>query len=233
MVYRLISHFLSHSVAPRLTQCLLCGDSAGSSGLCIPCANELPFLYSACQYCALPLPPSANGCARCLQQPPSFTRASAAWHYAFPIGQLVQRFKYQNDLATGHSLALLAAPRVAPSTDRPDLLVPVPLHWRRYWSRGYNQAQLIATEFAAQWEIPLATRLLRKHSSSETQQQLKRAQRLRNLQHSFSVHGPVTGLHIGLVDDVITTGATLEAAARTLLEAGAARVSAYALARTP
>ncbi|MFC6981225.1 ComF family protein [Microbulbifer taiwanensis] len=206
---------------------------ASHSGLCAPCAAELPCLHSACMRCALPLAAGANVCARCLQQPPFFATASAAWHYAFPIGQLVQRFKYRNDLAAGHSLAQLAAEHLSPGIEQPDLLVPIPLHWRRYWSRGYNQAQLIATEFGRRWRIPVDARLLRKLAGGDTQQQLKRAQRLRNLRGSFVASRPVDGLHIGLVDDVITTGATLDAAARTLLDTGAVKVSAYTLARTP
>ncbi len=233
MVYRPISHLLSRSLSPRLALCLLCGDAADRGGLCTPCSAELPWLHSACARCALPLPGSATSCPRCLQQPPSFASARAAWHYAFPIGQLVQRFKYRGDLAAGHSLAQLAAIHIPPQEDVPDLLVPVPLHWRRYWSRGFNQAQLIAEEWGRRWQIPVNARLLRKVAAGDTQQQLKRAQRLRNLSRSFAVRKPVDGLHIGLVDDVITTGATLEAAARTLLEGGAGRISAFALARTP
>lgn len=218
-------------------RCLLCnGAPVQASGVCAPCCAELPWLAQACRHCALPLPPSpiqgTGACARCLQLPPSFSRAHAAWHYAFPVGQLVQRFKYRKDLAAGHSLAQLAADHLRPQT-APDLLLPIPLHWRRFLGRGYNQAQLIAEQFARAWRIPLAPRLLRKHTYTGTQQQLDRAQRLGNLRHSFRAGGQVAGLHIGLVDDVITTGATLEAAAQTLLAAGTAEVSAFALARVP
>lgn len=234
MVYRLLSQFLSRSLA----RCLLCGDScAHHSGLCGGCRAELPTLHAACDRCALPLPPSPSNsgrtCPRCLQQPPAFASARAAWHYAFPVGQLVQRFKYRGDLAAGHSLARLAAARLEPADSRPDLLVPIPLHWRRYWGRGFNQAQLIAAEFGHQWRLPVAVRLLRKRRIGASQQTLSRARRLQNLVHSFRVQGEIERLHIGLVDDVITTGATLEAASRALLDAGAWRISTYALARTP
>jgi ComF family protein len=226
MVYSFLSSQLAH--------CLLCSNrGAETSGVCMDCRRELPFLVDACRRCALPLPAGSQTCAKCLQQPPAFAGARAAWHYAFPVGQLIQRFKYRRDLAAGHSLALLAAEYLKPVDDLPDLLLPVPLHWRRYWSRRYNQAQLIATEFGRQWDIPAPARLLRKRSATNTQQQLKRQQRLRNLRESFTASRKVAGLHIGLVDDVITTGATLEAAAQTLLAAGAARVSAFALARVP
>ena len=229
MVYRLISQFLSR----QLTRCLLCHDRAEGAGLCAPCTDELPALVQACHRCALPLPPAAETCPQCLQRPPAFARARAAWHYAFPLAQLLQRFKYQGDLAAGRTLAQLAAAPLAPHSDPPDLLLPVPLHWRRYWRRGFNQAQLIATEFGRQWGLPVNPGLLRKRSASAAQQQLGRSQRLHNLQHSFYLRRPLPGLHVGLVDDVITTGATLEAASRTLLDAGATRVSAFALARTP
>lgn len=230
MVYKPISDFLSR----KLTRCVLCGDAGpGLCGICGPCLGELPQLLHACSLCALPLPATANTCPHCLQQPPTFASARAAWHYAFPIGQLIQRFKYRGDLVAGHSLAQLAATQLQPREQKPDLLVPVPLHWRRYWRRGFNQAQLIAAEFGRQWRIPVSARLLRKGRAGTTQQQLKRAQRLRNLSHSFAVRGAVDGLHIGLIDDVITTGATLEAVSRVLIDAGAWRISTYALARTP
>ncbi|MBB3062629.1 ComF family protein [Microbulbifer rhizosphaerae] len=229
MVYKYLSHLLSRGLA----RCVLCAAGpAEPDGVCEPCRGELPYLHSACHRCALPLPQPAGACANCLQQPPPFASARAAWHYAFPVGQLIQRFKYHRDLAAGHSLALLAADHIRPN-ERPDLLVPIPLHWRRYLTRGYNQAQLLASEFGRQWNIPVKPRLLHKHTATGTQQQLKRGQRLRNLRDSFRVRGTPVGLHIGLVDDVITTGATLEAAARCLLEVGAARVSTFALARTP
>lgn len=157
----------------------------------------------------------------------------ACWYYAYPIGQLIQRFKYHKDFVAGEFLAQLAAERLQPQCHTPEVLVPIPLHWRRQWRRGYNQAQLVAAVFSRQWHIPLAMSLLRKPRPSSAQQELKRHWRLKNLRQSFYAHAQVQGLHIGLVDDVITTGATLEAATQTLLNAGAKKVTAYALARTP
>ncbi|WP_295797381.1 ComF family protein [uncultured Microbulbifer sp.] len=218
-----------------LSRCLLChaGDTGGS-GICRPCRTELPALQHACSLCALPLANAGDHlCPRCLQQPPPLAGGHACWFYAYPVAQLIQRFKYQGDLAAGRSLAEVAATELEPVGDRPDVLVPIPLHWRRQLSRGYNQAYLIAEIFARHWRIPLDTRLLRKTARTGSQSQLKRRQRLKNLSSSFRAGPRVSGLHIGLVDDVITTGATLEAAAETLLQAGAAEVSAYALARTP
>ncbi|WP_444920844.1 ComF family protein [Microbulbifer sp. CnH-101-G] len=229
MVYSLMPSLLTR----HLARCLLCGDRADEFGICTSCTRELPYLGQACESCALPLASSARLCPSCLRQPPHCQRVQAAWQYAYPVNQLIQRFKYQRDLAAGHSLAQLAATVITPCSDPPNLLVPIPLHWRRYWQRGYNQAQLIAAELGRRWQLPVRPRLLRKTGATRTQSQLRRQQRLRNLLQSFALRESVEGMHIGLVDDVLTTGATLEAAAQRLKEAGARKVSAFVLARTP
>lgn len=230
MVYRLISHCLSR----RLALCLLCHAPAGrEAGICRDCAAELPVLGIACPRCALPLPAAVSACPGCLRRPPAIGAARCAWHYAWPVAQLVRRFKHHGDLAAGHSLSLLAAGQLRPAAPPPDLLVPVPLHWRRYWQRGFNQAELVAEVFGRAWQLPVARRLLQRVKAGASQQGLDRRQRLGNLRDTFRVRGEVQGRRIGLVDDVITTGATLDAAAAALLEAGALSISAYALARTP
>ena len=222
------------SLAP-LTHCVLCHASCTRThGICSPCRAELPRLGHSCTHCALPLAnPVDTLCARCQQHPPPFAASHTCWYYAYPVAQLIQRFKFQQDLAAGRTLADVAAAELQPSTARPDVLVPIPMHWWRQFARGYNQADLIAQTFAARWQIPLAPHLLRKSTPTGKQSQLKRRARLQNLSGSFCAHPQVKGLHVGLVDDVITTGATLEAAAATLLTAGAQHVSTYALARTP
>lgn len=240
---QLLGRLLGQILDRGLARCLLCRcGSDVSAGICNPCRQDLPALSHRCLRCALPLPPprpnsADNGadseCPRCLQQPPAHASADACWYYAYPVAQLIQRFKYQRDMAAGRTLAELAAVQLQPRHERPDLLVPLPLHWRRQFSRGYNQAQLIAAILGHHWEIPVSTSILRKTTRTGSQQQLKRDERLKNLSRSFHASAKVSGLHIGLVDDVITTGATLEAASQTLLNAGAAKVSAYALARTP
>ncbi|AWF79702.1 ComF family protein [Microbulbifer sp. A4B17] len=230
MVYK----FFNKNLAQSLTCCMLCGGASGEFGICSACTGELPVLNCGCRYCALPLAAAKNSiCAGCIQRPPAYTKISAAWQYAFPINHLIQRFKYHRDLAAGDSLTQLAARQLWPPEDTPDLLTPIPLHWRRYWQRGYNQAQLIASGLGRHWDIPVELRLLRKTTSTKTQSQLSRNQRLKNLSESFTVRREIQGAHIGLVDDVVTTGATLEATTRQLLAAGAKKVSAFVLARTP
>ncbi|WP_226664547.1 ComF family protein [Microbulbifer aggregans] len=230
--------FIANQLQRRLTRCLLCNAAeADACGTCAPCRHELPHLGQACQQCALPLATATDTlCPRCLRQPPSNSSCHACWYYAYPVAQLIQRFKYRADLTAGRTLAEVAAQQLAPAVsrdNRPDLLVPMPLHWRRQLARGYNQAQLIADIWGRRWQIPVNNRLLRKAVFTGSQQQLKREERLKNLSRSFAASNAVKGRHIGLVDDVITTGASLEAASATLLTAGARLVSTYALARTP
>ncbi|WP_245720701.1 ComF family protein [Microbulbifer yueqingensis] len=225
----MIARFLSR----RLALCLLCHGPAGNeAGICRACAAELPVLGSACPRCALPLP-TAAACPGCLRRPPAIGAARCAWHYAYPVAQLIRRFKHDGDLAAGHSLGLLAARQLRPVEPLPDLLVPVPLHWRRRWQRGFNQAELVAEALGRAWQLPVGRRVMCRIRAGASQQALDRRQRLANLRDSFSVRGKVQGLRIGLVDDVITTGATLDAAAAALLDSGALSISAYALARTP
>ncbi|MCK7596631.1 ComF family protein [Microbulbifer sp. CAU 1566] len=238
-IRRILSQIVDRSIDRHLARCLLCGSAEEVRfGTCSPCHQDLPALGHACQRCALPLAEATDRqCGGCLQQPPPQACSHACWYYAYPVAQLIQRFKYQRDFTAGRTLAELAAFQLAPQIkdeQRPDLLVPVPMHWRKQlFERGYNQAQLIADILGKHWHIPLDNRALRKITATDSQQKLRRTQRRKNLTHSFVAHPRVRGLHIGLVDDVITTGATQEAAAQSLLDAGATRVSSYALARTP
>nr|WP_237709693.1 ComF family protein [Microbulbifer agarilyticus] len=236
---RLLGQALTHPLDKHLARCLLCGSGDEvQAGVCAPCQHDLPTLGHACARCALPLPETQDRhCAACIQRPPPQAASVACWSYAYPVAQLVQRFKYQRDFAAGRTLAELAAQALYPHIQlapRVDILVPIPMHWRKQLiGRGYNQAQLIADIFGHHWRLPVAPGALRKVAASDSQQTLTRAQRRKNLTHSFAAEPQVQNLHVGLVDDVITTGATQEAAAQSLLAAGAARVSVFALARTP
>ncbi|MCA0900365.1 MULTISPECIES: ComF family protein [Microbulbifer] len=240
---RLLGQVLTRPLDKHFARCLLCGSGDEvQAGVCASCQCDLPSLGHACIGCALPLAETQDRhfdryCATCIQRPPPQASSVACWAYAYPIAQLVQRFKYQRDFAAGRTLAELAAQALHPHVQQPpriDILVPIPMHWRKQlFGRGYNQARLIADIFADYWRLPVAPDALRKVAASDSQQTLSRAQRRKNLAHSFAAGPQVKDLHVGLVDDVITTGATQEAAAQSLLAAGASRVSVYALARTP
>ncbi|GAB2512828.1 ComF family protein [Microbulbifer agarilyticus] len=236
---RLLGQVVTRPLDKHFARCLLCGSgNEVQAGVCASCQCDLPSLGHACIGCALPLAQTQDShCAACIQRPPPQASSVACWSYAYPVAQLVQRFKYQRDFAAGRTLAELAAQELLPQVQQAppmDLLVPVPMHWRKQlFGRGYNQAQLIANIFGDYWRIPVAGSALRKIAASDSQQTLSRARRRKNLAHSFAAGPQVKSLNVGLVDDVITTGATQEAAAQSLLAAGASRVSVYSLARTP
>lgn len=214
-------------------RCLLC-DDAGSRGLvCQPCRDDLPWLISACPGCALPLAGAAELCGRCLSHAPAFDRCIAAFRYASPIDRLIVQFKNQRRLSAGKLLSVMLVDRLQECSEPwPEIISPVPLHWRRQLLRGFNQATFVAGHLATQLDIPVLS-LARRSQATAKQQQLDRKQRLRNLRKAFTTTQRVDGRHVAIVDDVVTTGATAQALSLVLKRAGAARVDLWAIARTP
>ncbi|MDM8350806.1 ComF family protein [Pseudomonas sp. sp1636] len=220
--------------------CLLCDEPADTRhSLCVSCESELPWLGARCQVCALPLPHAGLTCGGCLKRQPRFDRVEAPWRYAFPVDSLITRFKHQAQWPLGRLLGELLSQHLLHAFDeglaRPDLLLPVPLAERRQRQRGFNQAALLAQWLSEQLQLPVQQHWLRRVIDTPAQQQLDAATRKRNLRRAFAL-APASqfgGLHLALVDDVLTTGATAESLARLLKKAGAARVDIYCLARTP
>ncbi|MEX1032303.1 MAG: ComF family protein [Cellvibrionaceae bacterium] len=217
-------------------RCLLCSDPHAESSLCNACRADLPWLDCACMHCALPLPEDAELCGRCLTTSPSFDRCRAAFRYTSPIDRLIGQFKNQRHLGAGKLLSHLLADEIRLVTDDqglPELIAPVPLHWRRQLQRGFNQAAFVAEALARELNIPLVAAAKRCRATPK-QQQLNRKQRLRNLDCAFVINEElVRDRQVAIVDDVVTTGATAEALGRQLKKAGARRVEVWALARTP
>jgi len=171
----------------------------------------------------------AETCGACLRRPPEFDAALAAFEYRFPVDRLVQRFKFAGDLAVGRWLAQRLAAIACP---RPDLVVVPPLAPARLRTRGFNQALEIARVVGAATGAPVDARAIAKTRETSPQPGLGGRARRQNLRGAFGVVRPMAGLHVAIVDDVMTTGATLESAATALLQAGAARVDAWVVART-
>ena len=222
---------LSFGLLPA--RCLVCGAGTRLQDLCEACAAALPVNAPACPRCALPLEVSAPICGACLIDPPAFSQAAAAWRYGGVVAQLVPRFKFHRDLACGRVLGELAARCLArwPGWVGAERVVPVPLHRVRLGQRGYNQALELARCLVAPHALPVDCHGMRRIRATPAQTTLDAAARRRNLRGAFEA-GPQAGIVV-LVDDVITTGATLEEAARTLLRAGASEVRAVAIARVP
>jgi ComF family protein len=212
--------------------CALCGAASGETLLCAPCMNSLPVLPPACPRCALPSPGGAV-CGACLAHPPRVAASLAARAYAFPLDRLVQALKYEGRLALSVPLgdALAAAALARHGTGPwPEALVPMPLARSRQRERGFNQAIEIARVVARRTGIPLMHALTRPHARP-AQAGLPWKERRRNVRGSFVARPAAAGRHVALIDDVMTTGATIDAAARALLAAGAARVDAWVVAR--
>ncbi|MCX2888971.1 ComF family protein [Pseudomonas sp. DCB_BI] len=218
--------------------CLLCDVPAGQHyPLCMACEQELPWLGDQCRYCALPLPMADLACAQCCRRLPAFEQVIALWHFGFPVDTLISRFKHNRQWPVGRLLAELLGHgllhRFAEGLPRPDLLLPVPLARRRLRERGFNQAGMLGRWLSSQLGLPCDDRLLLRTRETPAQQWLDAKARRRNLRQAFTVAGDVTGKHVAIIDDVLTTGATAQAIAQVLREAGAHKVDVYCLARTP
>jgi ComF family protein len=206
--------------------CFLCRGSAGAL-LCAACDAELPRLASElCPRCALPSPRGVL-CGRCLAQPPHYDATVAALAYEFPADALVQALKFRGELALAPLLAALLAQRIG--SERVDCVVPVPLSAERLRRRGYNQAVEIARHLRRD---ALELALCERTRDAPPQMELPYEARQRNVRGTFRCTRKLIGASVAVVDDVMTTGATLDELARTLKEAGALRVVNWVVART-
>lgn len=216
--------------------CELCVANSGRGLLCDACVADLPRLGDCCPVCALP---TKNGgcCGACLARPPPWSHTIAALVYAFPVDRLLQQLKYGGRLAladwAGEMLANAVRARSASRTrsNRPDRLVALPLAAGRQRERGFNQAREIAARVASAIALPLQSPLVR-IAGAKPQAALAWKERASNVRGVFRVDTDVRGARIALIDDVMTTGATLGEAARALVQSGAADVECWVVART-
>lgn len=209
--------------------CFLCGATSGDTLLCGACGGDLPRLPAMrCPVCALPTP-QGEICGACLKSPPYFDATLACFRYAFPVDQLIQALKYQHRLAVSNYLAdaLLAAMPPAPA----NLLLALPLSAQRLRQRGFNQAAEIGRRLARHLALPLPVDGYRRILDTAPQASLPWKERHRNIQGAFECDLELSGKAVVVVDDVMTTGATLNEFARTLKKHGAARVINWVVAR--
>lgn len=231
-----LSQLLNVVLPPR---CLACRESVPEQGrICAPCWNQVPFLSgSHCRACARPLAPAALAepiCELCAFEPPVWERAVAALRYEGLARSLILRLKHSDRIEGATLLADWMAMSVRPLVRPQTLILPVPLHRNRLLARGYNQSALLGRPLAQQLGCAFEADLLWRPRASRSQQGLTAGDRQANVTSDhFSIRDPdaITGQHIILVDDVLTTGSTFSACALTLLAEGAARVDIAALAR--
>jgi len=239
-------------------QCVQCGAVLGLDRrhLCEPCLAELPWVGAhACPRCGAQVGPhaaTARGCAACRGRAFAFRRAVAPFRYEGVVRELILRFKLGREASLAYLLGDLLCDYLASGvvSAAADLVVPVPLHWRRRAARGFNQSRLLALEIGARFGLPVAARLLRRVRSTRSQTGFSALGRQINVRGAFAVRAAsaaagrarrllarafgavdLLGKRLLVVDDVMTTGATLSECARVLREAGAADVLAVAVAR--
>ena len=218
--------------------CLLCGQWQ-SHALCHACISRWQRPVPRCLRCAIALQARSHDgvCPQCEDQSPEFDRAIAALDYAAPWSGVLSRFKFQEGTALARPLAALMLTAIAQRPHPVDLIVPVPLSRPRLLERGYNQTWLLAQQLAAHLGHPTRHDVLVRTRHTERLMRLDAEARRAQITGAFEVPNLalpcVQHRHIAVVDDVLTTGATLNEVAHTLLEAGARSVSAWVLARTP
>lgn len=217
--------------------CVLCMAPGQSDGfdLCAGCSSELPTNANACSQCGEQLHGINESplCGACLRTPPRYQSTHCAYRYSYPIDHLVRALKYHHRLTHARVLGeLLAQSLVRQRSEAwPEALVPVPLATDRYRERGFNQACEVAKQLQKRLGIPVNTDLLERRRSTREQAGLDRLGRRKNVRNAFALRAPFSLKHIAIVDDVVTTGSTVNEIARVFKRAGVATIEVWAIAR--
>ncbi len=238
--------------------CVLCGESlrgahrhrqqaSHSVGqhLCAGCYADLPFNHHACSRCAIPLPADYSAkkshhrlCADCLQQPPPFQHSLSAFVYGQPLEWMIQQFKFNAQLMYAPLFAGLWLDYLRGQPDQlseqcplPEALLPMPLHPARLRQRGFNQSLMLAACLSKALQIPLNTQHCRRIRDTPHQTGKNAQQRRRNIKGAFEFVNQQSYRHLAIVDDVVTTGSSVNELARQLRRAGVQRVDVWSLAR--
>ncbi len=222
--------FALNSVLPA--SCLLCHDRCAEGMLCAACRDDLPLLgANACPRCA---EPGTGGltCGHCQKQPPHFDRAWAPWRYEHPMDRLIQAFKYQGQLGLAPLFAEGLAQQLAPVADQWDAIVPLPLHGERMGERGFNQSLELGKHLGRLLNLPVLSQVCQRTRATTSQAELPIDKRHANVRGAFHCTTSLDGRRLLLLDDVLTTGATLSECARTLKLHGARQVDVGVIART-
>lgn len=211
--------------------CVLCSTyHRGVCGVCTSCQTLFKTIKNACIICNLPLlDENFKLCGRCIRDKPAFDKVYTRYVYEEPLRTLMQEFKYREGIFLDNLLSDMMLEAI-PSSYQPDCLVPVPMHATRLRQRGFNQAAQLAKILAKKTGIPCQTSICQKIIHTNTQVTLNRKQRQKNLRNAFTV-SPNAFEHIVIVDDLLTTGSTVEELAKALKKQGAKQVDVWCCAR--
>jgi ComF family protein len=210
--------------------CLLCAAPAGEQPVCAACSKALPHHTAhACPQCALPTH-GGEVCGACMRYPPDFDATRAAFDYRFPIDTLLHQLKYSHNLVLADFTAQALLATLPPQ--KPDIIFAMPLYVARLRERGFNQSVEIARPIARALNIPLQLVGYTKIRETEPQAALPWKKRQANVRGAFACELDLNNKHIAVIDDVMTTGSTLNEFAKVLKKQGAEKVSAWVVART-
>ena len=235
MVYKWVN-FVQKGIFPA--HCQLCGARADHGGdhtrdLCQACLNSLPRLENPCPICALPVSSGADLiCGQCLQHAPPYHQTFSAFRYAPPLNQLVTSLKFHQRLAAARLFGqLLTQQRAQHDFDRPECLLPVPLHPKRLRQRGFNQSLEIARPISKHFNLPIDSHLCQRTRHTLPQTGLDAKTRRKNIRNAFSLTTECNYKHVAIIDDVITTGQTVAEIAALLRKNGVEKIQVWSVAR--
>jgi ComF family protein len=215
--------------------CILCGNKGFSSlDICETCHQRLPRNNICCYRCAeiFASPILAPGlCGRCLNETPAFDETYAPFIHQDEIRHLITGLKFGAQFKNARLLGSLLADHLGKTAEKPDCIIPVPLHKARYHERGYNQALEIARTVSQKLHIPIDYASCTRRKDTPHQTGLSAKKRRQNVHRAFSVQKPVHARHVAILDDVMTTGSTANALAIELKRAGVGRVDVWVCAR--
>ncbi|MCK4708276.1 MAG: ComF family protein [Gammaproteobacteria bacterium] len=230
-------------IYPR--RCVLCLQTQphqinSKLDLCVACQSDLLPLTSACYQCGIPLEDSKPGqlCGQCLQKRPAFDHVISIYHYQNPLIWLIQQMKFHNKPTIAYLLGQLMAKQLAfflplKNFSKPEVIIPVPLHYKRQYERGFNQAEEFAKIISTRLDCTIDTQFLERSLPSQQQSGLDAGQRRKNVKGIFRIKNKkqYSYKHIAIIDDVMSTGSTVNEIAKTLKKAGVEKVDVWVLAR--
>lgn len=238
-----VSNWL-HCIFPNT--CVLCGSTDkllcahtfknNHLDLCAACYQILPMPQHSCSCCATPLPATTQPfCGSCLKTPPPFTKVITPYLYQTPMDYLITKLKFHNQLVYAKILGLLLAEHLQQhyrDRDKPQIIIPIPLHKSRLRERGFNQSLEIAKPIAKIFRIPINKYECIRHKNTEPQSLLRSKERKENIHNAFSIKSSFIGRyeHVAMIDDVITTGDTVREFCHQLQRAGVQKIDVWACA---
>jgi len=216
--------------------CLICKktyQNAPSNCLCSTCHTQLLYLDQHCSLCGFALPKHTDHCGRCLTQPPAYDHYFCAFQYQSVIRDLICQFKYSGRPELAKPLAALFMHELhAKDIGLPDLIIPVPMHLNKLRQRGFNQSALLAKQLSKKMAIPYSDKIIKKHQHTPPQAELNHKQRLNNIKGSFVINKSLHAKNVAIIDDVVTTGATMHEMTKILRKSGVNCIHVWGVAQT-